>query len=396
MALGSLVIDGGTVITPRQIIPNGRVVVAEGSITAVGPAGDIALPRESNLLSAVGKFVAPGFIDIHVNGGGGGDTLDASLESLQKMVKTHARGGTTSMVPTIVTASIDDMCGAVNTVRQAKADDIMDGSEILGAFLEGPYITKEQKGAHNPRYIILPDPKEYRRFLEMAEDVIMVGLAPELPGAFELIRELHKENIRSAIAHTNATYREVITAIEAGCTHIVHLFSSMSSMFRKPGRSEKYAGVTEAALLCDELTVEIIGDGKHVPESLMRLTLKAKSLETICSVTDAMRAAGLKPGRYTLGDLDIIVEDNVAVLPDRSCYAGSVATMDLCVRNMVTLGGLTVAEAVKTATINPARVIGAEDRKGSLVPGKDADIVIFDENIDIYSTIVAGKVQYSR
>ena len=368
MALGSLVIDGGTVITPRQIIPNGRVVVADGSISAVGAAEDIALPRESDVLSAAVKFVAPGFIDIHVNGGGGGDALDASLESLQKMVKAHARGGTTSMVPTVVTASIDHMCEAVNTVRQAKAND-MEGSEILGVFLEGPYIAKEQKGAHNPRYIILPDPKDYKRFLELAGDVIMVGLAPELPGAFELIKALHKEGIRPAVAHTNATYREVMTAIEWGCTHIVHLFSSMSSMFRKPGRSEKYAGVTEAALLCDELTVEIIGDGKHVPESLIKLTLKAKSFETICSVTDAMRAAGLKPGRYTLGDLDIIVEDNVAVLPDRSCYAGSVATMDLCVRDMVALGGLTVADAVKTATINPARVIGIEDRKGSLVPG---------------------------
>lgn len=388
-----LVVKDGRLVTPRKVIKNGVLLIEGSKIVAVSSEDGIDIPSHSKVISADNQYVAPGFIDIHVNGGGGGDALDGTLEAIEKMVQTHVQSGTTSMVPTIITAPIDKMIKAVENIGRVKKK-ALNGSEVLGAFLEGPYISSEQKGAHNPEYIKVPNPREYQKFLELSKHILVMGLAPELPGSLELGRSLLKENILPAIAHSNASYSETMRAIDMGFSHVVHLFSSLSRWSKKIGKAEKIAGVTEAALVSDELSTELIGDGKHVPAGLLQLTLKAKGLSNICVVTDAIHAAGLPPGKYQLGGLDIIIEDNVAKLTDYSNFAGSVATMDLCVRNMVNMAGLSIQDAVKTATVNPARIIGMQERKGALVEGKDADVVIFDKDINISTTIVGGKVIY--
>lgn len=390
-----LAIVGGTVITPWRKLPATTVLIGNGKIVAVEPSAQLTLPAGLPQIDARGRYVAPGFIDIHVNGGGGGDALDGSREALAAMCAAHAAGGTTSLVPTTVTAPLELMSNAVRVIGEAARDHAAgrsgDGAQVLGAFIEGPFLSPLQKGAHNPQHLRVPAETDYGPLLELAEHIRIMAIAPELPGAHALIREFAGRGVRTAVAHSQATYEEVMAAVEIGTTHVAHLFSTMSSMFRRPGDYHKYAGVTEAALLSDDLTVEIVGDGYHVPEPLLRLALRNKPAGTVCLVTDAMRAAGMGPGRYTLGDMDILVEDGIALLPDRSVFAGSVATMDACVRTLITLGGVPIETAIRAATVDPARVVGVDERKGTIRTGADADIVILDDGVHVTDTIIGGR-----
>ncbi len=382
-----------SVVTPLQIIRDGTVVIQEGLITGVGPSDSITLPHGCRLIDCTSRYVVPGFIDIHVNGGGGADALDATDEAIEVMCRTHASGGTTALLPTVITAPIDRMVAAVEAVGRMK-NRTFNGAQVLGAYVEGPFLSQAQRGAHEQRHLKMPDKEYWRPFLDHADDISVFGLAPELSGSIPLIIELRRLGILPATAHSEATYDEVMRAAEAGATHITHLFCAMSQMFRKAGSYRKHGGVTEAALLCDSLTVEIIGDGHHVPGELIRLALKNKKVGAVCLVTDAMRAAGLEPGISTLGDREIIVEDGIALLPDRSLFAGSVATMDRCVRNMVIFGEITLQHAVRTASLNPAELLGISDRKGSVTVGKDADLVILDSSLAVSATIVGGRIVY--
>ncbi|HHW02384.1 MAG TPA: amidohydrolase family protein [Thermoanaerobacterales bacterium] len=231
-----------------------------------------------------------------------------------------------------------------------------------------------------------------------SDDIIRWTVAPELPGALEMGRELKGRGILPSIGHSNAIYEEVQKAFENGYTHITHLYSGMSMVRRI--NAYRYAGVVESAFLIDEMTVEIIADGKHLPQSLLQLIYKIKGPDSICLITDSMRAAGMPDGEYILGSLEggqkAIVEDGVAKLPDRSAFAGSVATTDRLVRTMFKIAGVPLLDAVKMMTATPARIIGADDRKGTLAPGKDADVVIFDEDINIKEVIVKGSLRYKN
>lgn len=390
-----LAIIGGTVITPWRRLPDTTVLVAGGKIVGVESNAVVTIPPELPRIDATNQFVVPGFIDIHVNGGGGGDALDATRDALAAMCATHAAGGTTSLVPTTVTAPLEVMCNAVRVIGEVAQDHRRgragNGAQVLGAYIEGPFLSPQQKGAHNPDHLRIPAETDSRCLLDLAEHIRMVALAPELPGSPRLIEDFASRGVRTAVAHSQATYEEVMAVIELGTTHVAHLFSTMSSMFRKPGDYRKYAGVTEAALLSDDLSVEVVGDGYHVPEPLLRLALKNKPEGTLCVVTDAMRAAGKGPGHYKLSDMDILVEDGIALLPDRSLFAGSVATMDMCVRTLVTLGGLPIERAVRAATFDPARVVGVQGRKGSIRVGADADIVVLDDTLHVTDTVIGGR-----
>ncbi len=383
-----------TVISPHRIIEDGTVLVKQGIITDVGPYESILVPDSCSIKDCTGKYLVPGFIDIHVNGGGGAEALDGTDEAIEVMCRTHARGGTTACIPTIITAPLERMIAAVKTINRVKHAGTQ-GAQVLGAYIEGPFLSEAYKGAHTQQHLLMPEKTSWKPFLENSEAIAIFGLAPELPGSIPLIRELKQHGILPAIAHSEATYDEVMHAADAGATHITHLFCAMSQMFRKPGSYVKHGGVTEAALLCDDLTVEIIGDGHHVPGELIRLTLKNKPEGTVCTVTDAMRAAGMGPGGSTLGDKDIIVEDGIALLLDRSQFAGSIATMDMCIRNMVTFGEITLQQAVRTATLDPATLLGISDRKGSITAGKDADLVILNNMFTVESTMVSGRIVYT-
>ncbi|MFO8064885.1 MAG: N-acetylglucosamine-6-phosphate deacetylase [Spirochaetota bacterium] len=385
-----LAIEHGTVITPLQRLNDTTILVADGRIVDIRPSHQADVPPDAAVIDAGGKFVVPGFIDIHVNGGGGGDALDGTHEALSAMCRTHARGGTTSLVPTVITAPMEKISRAVEVIGEVAASG-GDGAEVLGAYVEGPFLSSQQKGAHNPNHLRIPAETDYSRLLELAEHIRMVALAPELPGAGAAITAFKQHGVRAAVAHSQATYDEVMEAVDNGLTHVSHLFSSMSQMFRKPGDYRKHGGVTEAALLSDDLSVELVGDGYHVPKSLLRLAVKNKPEGKLCVVTDAMRAAGKEPGTYILGDLEIIVEDGIALLPDRSVFAGSVCTMDTCLKTLTELGGMSLEAALRAATMDPARIIGVDDRKGSLHVGKDADIVILDQKLRVTQTLIRGK-----
>jgi N-acetylglucosamine-6-phosphate deacetylase len=387
-------IHNGKILTPFRII-DGTVVVVGNKITDV-VEGDIEVPGAVNI-NAGGKYIAPGFIDIHVHGGGGHDFMDGSEESFLKIAETHAKYGTTGMLPTTLTSEKEDLYITLESYKQANKNNKA-GAQFLGMHLEGPYFAMTQRGAQDPRYIRNPDPAEYKDILSRSSDIKRWSAAPELKGAIEFGNYLRSKGILVAMAHTDAIYEEALVAFEAGYTLATHFYSCMSGVSRRS--CFRYAGVIETAYLIDEMDVEIIADGIHLPAPLLKLIYKIKGPDRIALITDSMRAAGMPEGEYILGSkrngLNVIVEDGVAKLPDRTSFAGSVATFDRLVRNMINLANVPLLEAVKMASQTPANILGLGQSKGSLITGKDADIVIFDENINVSTTMVQGRVIYNK
>jgi N-acetylglucosamine-6-phosphate deacetylase len=387
-------IFNGRIITPYRIIPQGSVLISGDTITAVSEGNIVA--ADAMEIDAKGKYVAPGFIDIHVHGGGGHDFMDGSEAAFLKIAETHVRYGTTSMLPTTLTSEKEGLLETLSIYEQANKKN-RNGSQFLGMHLEGPYFALSQRGAQDPRYIRDPDPSEYQEVIAHSSNIRRWSAAPELKGAIEFGQYLRRHGILAAVAHTDAIYEEVIEAFDNGYTLATHLYSAMSGVTRR--NAFRYAGVIESAFLIDEMDVEIIADGVHLPAPLLKLVYKIKGADRTALITDSMRAAGMPPGKSILGNLrnglPVIVEDDVAKLPDRTAFAGSVATTDRLVRNMINLANVSVIDAVRMMTSTPARIIGASDRKGSLAKGKDADIVIFDEKIQVETTIVKGRVLHT-
>ncbi|NLO83388.1 MAG: N-acetylglucosamine-6-phosphate deacetylase [Clostridiales bacterium] len=391
--MNRILICNGRIVTPYRIIDKGSVLVEDGRIIHVG-AGRVDV-AECMEIDAKGCYVSPGFIDIHTHGGGGYDFMDGTVDAYIKAAQEHARHGTTAIVPTTVTSSLEVLKETFAVYRQAKSVN-KKGAVFLGLHLEGPYISMEQRGALDPRYIRNPNRDEYREILSWSDDVARWTAAPELEGALEFGRFLKERGILPSIGHTDATYEDTILAFENGYTHVTHLYSAMSGVRRI--NAYRYAGVIESAFLINGMTVEIIADGAHLPASLLKLIYKIKGPENIALVTDSMRAAGMPEGEYLLGGVKegqrVIVEDGVAKLPDRTAFAGSVATADRLIRTMMNLAQVPLMEAVQMMTITPARIMKVDHRKGSIAAGKDADLVIFDDDINIHATMVEGEMVY--
>ena len=387
-------IHNGRVITRDAVVENGTVLVEDGVIKTVG-AGDIAF-EDAYAMDAMGNYVSPGFIDIHIHGGGGYDFMDETEEAFIGIAETHARFGTTAMVPTTLSATKEAIIKALSLFDAVK-DKVHNGSQLLGIHIEGPYFAMNQRGAQDPRYIRDPDPLEYQEIIDHCKGLVRWYVAPELKGALEMGRALRTKGIIAAMAHTDAIYEDVVKAVECGYSLSTHLYSAMSGVTRK--NAFRYAGVIEASLLMDEIDVELIGDGIHLPAPLLKLAYKVKGRDKIALITDAMRGAAMPEGESMLGHwqsgLKVIIEDGVAKLPDRTSFAGSVATADRLVRTMHRLGEVSMLDAVFMAATTPARIMGVDNRKGSLEPGKDADIVIFDDNVNVSTTMIKGKIVYS-
>jgi N-acetylglucosamine-6-phosphate deacetylase len=400
-----VILKNGTIILPFREIQNGSVVVENGFIKNLGPASKIT--ETGKVIDVKGAYISPGFIDLHLHGAWGGDVMAASSRDLELMSKGLVKGGVTSFLPTTLSGALTDIVKAIDCIDQIMHKSLP-GAKILGAHLEGPYFNMKQKGAQNPHYIINPKPEEYLPILDSYSCIKRISAAPEVPGGMELGQELKRRGIVASIAHSDATYQEVVKAVEHGYTHVTHMFSGMSGLQRI--EAYRVSGVIESVLLLDELTTEMIADGHHLPPSLMKLVLKTKGLDRVCLVTDSMAAAGLGPGNYQLGGLDVTVEANipeifeiptqegnyVAKLADRSAFASSVATMDQLVRNMVKFVGLSISDAVKLVTINPARMQGLEHELGMIAEGMRADLTVFDDNIKIKLTMVDGKILYQK
>jgi N-acetylglucosamine-6-phosphate deacetylase len=386
-----LKIVNGRIITPHRIIADGTVCIIGEMISEVS---DNKIEMEDAVeIDAKGNYVAPGFIDIHVHGGGGHDFMDGSETAFLKIAETHARYGTTSMVPTTLTSEKHELLQTLDLYERTNKKN-HSGAQFIGMHLEGPYFSMNQRGAQDPRYIRDPDPEEYKAILSSSDSIVRWSAAPELKGAIEFGQYLKSNGVLPALAHTDAIYEEVLEAFENGYTLATHLYSGMSGVTRR--NAFRYAGVVESAFIIDEMDVEIIADGIHLPSPLLKLVYKIKGAERTALITDAMRGAGMPEGESILGSLKtglkVIVEDGVAKLPDRSSFAGSVATADRLVRNMIHLAGVPLTDAIRMITSTPARIMGISHKKGSLAKGKDADIVIFDENINIQETIIKGKV----
>jgi N-acetylglucosamine-6-phosphate deacetylase len=391
-----LKIINGRIITPGKIIEKGSVLVSDGLITAIS---DKKISSKADVIvDAEGNFISPGFIDIHVHGGGGSDFMDGTIRDFLTIAETHLQYGTTALVPTTLTAEKGNLLHILDIYRKASKQNVK-GAQFLGMHIEGPYFAMSQKGAQDARYIRKPDKKEYSEIIKKAGDIIVRwSAAPELEGALDFGKYLKAHNILPAIAHTDAIYEDVVKAFESGYTLATHFYSAMSGVTRR--NAFRYAGVIESVYLMDDIDVEVIADGVHLPAPLLKLVYKIKGSERIALITDAMRAAGTQSHESILGSrengLKVIVEDGVAKLPDRTSFAGSVATTNRLVRTMIQTANVPLVEAVRMMTLTPARIMKIDKHKGSMASGKDADMVIFDNDINIKTAIVKGEILYNQ
>lgn len=387
-----LIIKNGTVITPEREIKDGIVIIQNEKIIEVGKRGKIEEPENAQIIDAKNGYISPGLIDIHVNGANGADVSKVDSDTFSTMGNFFAKYGVTSYVGTTITAAPTDIIKALQFARINKKENKIDGAELLGIHMEGPYISPVQSGAHPKQFLALPKPDHYLQFLKYNDVLLKMTIAPELEGAVQLVKDLKERGILVSAGHTNGIYSEMKDAIDAGVTHSTHFFCNMSH-FRRD-KLKRVAGVVETLLYDDRVSGALIGDGWHVGPQLMKLLIKVKGTDRVCFVTDAMPAVGLPDGIHKIGDIEAVVENGIARLKDNTAYAGSVTTMDVCVRNGINQVGLSLVDAIKMSSLTPAKIIGVDGRKGSLEKGKDADITIFDNDINVTKTIGRGVIIY--
>lgn len=380
-------ISNGTVITDGKEVKS-NVYIKDTKILAVT---NEKLPFDIEI-DAQGKYVAPGFIDIHIHGAKNYDFLDCTEEAYREIAKEVTKHGATSIVPTLTSSTKECMKKAIEIYEKVK--DNTRGAKFLGIHLEGPYFSPSQKGAQDENQIRDFNKKEYEEIISMTNSIIRWTGAPELNGSEEFGKYMKNHNILPCIGHSDADSDTVKKAFENGFSHVTHLYSCTSTVHRK--NAFRYAGIVEEAYLNDDMTVEIIADGVHLPADLLKLVYKIKGADKIALITDSMRGAGMPDGKSILGGLndglEVIIEDGVAKLPDRSAFAGSVAFCDRLVRNMVQLAEIPITDAVKMASTTPTKILDLKN-VGDILPDYDADIVIFDEDINICKTIINGEIK---
>lgn len=383
------------IITPTGIT-EGELLVRDGVIA------EIAFHQSLNVIAdrvidVKGNYLSPGFIDTHTHGAGNADFMDGSIEAIYEACKTHMEHGTTSIVPTTITSTKESLLEFIELFNQVELEK-KGLNHILGLHLEGPYFAYSQRGAQDPKYLRNPDPKEYLEVLSKTDRIIRWSFAVELEGSEEFLNVLREKGILSSLAHSDATCQQVMRAYENGLSALTHFYSAMSGVKRV--NAYRVAGAIEAGYLLDDLFVEVIADGKHLPKELLQLIYKCKGSDKMCLVTDSMRAAGMPDGTYILGSkedgMEVIVEEEVAKLCDRSAFAGSVATADRLIRVVKELTTAPLYEVVKMMTLTPAKMLHLDSKKGSIGKNKDADLIIFDENITIQMVMVSGEITVEK
>lgn len=380
-------ITNARLIMPDRVLDEWELYIADGQIHRI----TTEILDADEVIDAQGGYVCPGFIDIHVHGGDGFEFIDATEDAVISAANIHGIHGTTTIFPTLSAYSESDTCKAMDVIRQCShADGML--PHIGGVHLEGPYFSVKQAGAQDPQFIRDPDPDEYLRLISNYGDLIRRwSYAPEKNGAEEFQRCLADAGIVSAVAHSDAEYDHVKAVYDLGCRLVTHLYSGTSTITRKGGF--RHLGVIESAYLLDEMDVETIADGCHLPPLLLQLIYKLKGRERMCLVTDAIRFGGRTDCDSTLSgtaSVPYIIEDGVAKLADRSAFAGSIATMDALVRVCSQRAGIPLVDAVYMATAVPARIMGLNS-KGRLQEGFDADLVILDKDLQVRKVFVSGQ-----
>lgn len=376
-------------VTERPI----SVLVCDGKIAETGES----TAEAERTLDINGGFLLPGFIDLHVHGGGGADFMDGTVESFKTVTETHLRHGTTMLCPTSMTASereLIDFCKAFNEFKAVGHC----GAKTPGLHFEGPYLSGaggSAKGAQKGDYLRFPDLSEVERLISAAQGrIVRWDIAPELPYALELAEMLSKRGIICSIAHSSADCDTALKAFESGFSHVTHCYNAVPT-YRKVGQ-KVLDGVVEAAYLCDAAAIELICDGCHIPKGIVRLALKIKGADKVCAVTDAMRIAGTDMRSGVLGSLksgtEVVVDDGVAKLPDMSSFAGSIATADRCLRVLCRDYGISISDASKMLSAAPAKLLRLYSSVGSIETGKTADLVAVDRELNVQHVILGGKL----
>jgi N-acetylglucosamine-6-phosphate deacetylase len=359
-------------------IEKGSVLIENGKIKEINP---LTYPDE-NILDANGLYLSPGFIDVHIHGAGGFDTMDGTVDAINNIAKTIVKHGTTSFTPTTMTVSIEDINKSMKVIKKLKENGT-EGAHVLGAHLEGPFINPEAIGAQNPNYLLPPSISAYNEMVKDCEDaVVSITLAPEISGAKELIKYLSEKGIVCSMGHTKASYKEAIEAIQCGVCHSTHLYNVMTPLnHRNPG--------VVGATFDSDITTETISDGIHISYPALRIAYKQKSTDNVLLITDAMMACSMADGEYSLGGQEVTVIDGAARLKN-GALAGSVLTLDRAVNNVYKNSILPLHEIVKMASYNGARHCKVHDHKGLIKEGYDADLILFDDNINIKKVFILG------
>jgi N-acetylglucosamine-6-phosphate deacetylase len=383
-----IVIRADRAFTPFEEIADAVIVINGGKISAIGPRGKVDAPRGVRELHAAGKTMVPGFVDVHIHGAGGHDVMEGGREALEIIAATVATHGTTSLVATTVTASEKETSDSVAAIArfilntsQYAAREL--SAEILGIHFEGPFISPARRGVHPAKWILSPSLEVFANLLREARGTAQIlTLAPELPGALELISAARKAGLVVSLGHTDATYEQAEAAIAAGASHAAHVFNAMRPF------SHRGTGVIGAVLTSPKVSAELIADGIHVDEAAMKMLVELKTPERVILVSDGISATGMPDGKYQLGMFEVKVSGGVARSSEGK-LAGSTLTLDQALRNMVALG-VPLASALRMMTANPARQIGLQARKGVLAPGADADLVFLDEKLEVSGVMTRG------
>ena len=394
-----LIIRNGLVITPFDLRRDISVLVKDGLIDSLAADGDIH-ESDCQVIDAGGCYVCPGFVDIHTHGGGGSDFMDATADDLAVAMAYHSSQGTTALLASTVAAPVGQMTAMLDLIRRYRSQ-IVAGCRLLGAHLEGPFLSEKNRGAHLPQFLLVPASAGWQFVRDYADVIVNLTVAPELPGSISLIRDLAERGIIISGGHDDALDSEIRQATDAGMSNVTHVFCANSTIAFRHGRRQ--VGLACRSLIDDRLTVEMIADNHHLPPDLVRLIYQCKGAGRACVVSDCLRAGGMPADgqEYVLGPRSAakaqhaVVADGVASLPDGSRYAGSITPLSGMVRNMVRDCGIPLIDAVRMASATPAAIIRQNDI-GSIVPGKKADFCLLDNNLNVAKTIVGGQIVYDR
>lgn len=374
-------IINGQILTPQGWLNDGSVLISDGKILEITNS-DLAVIG-AKVIDAKGMYIVPGFVAMHVHGGGGYDYKQATAEAFEAATKAHLNHGATTIFPTISSSSFATLKQAVSVCETKMKEK---GSTILGLHIEGPYLNPKMAGNLFAEDIKGIDKAEYTELIESTDCIKRWDISPELEGAHEFAQYTRSKGIMTAITHTEAEYDDIKAAYASGFTHAAHFYNAMPGFHKR--REYKYEGTVESVYLMDNMTVEVIADGRHLPSTIIRLVYKIKGVERTCLVTDALAYAACKNPDV---DPRFVIEDGVCKLADHSSLAGSLATMDKLIQTVVK-AGIPFSDAVRMASETPAKLIGVDDRKGSLQKGKDADILIFDRNLNLRAVWSMGNL----
>ena len=365
-------------------IEKGSVLVENGKIKEINPSN----VNDTEVIDAEGLYLSPGFIDVHIHGAGGCDTMDGTVESINTIAKTIVQHGTTSFTPTTMTVAAEDIRKSMEVIKKLKEEGT-EGANVLGAHLEGPFISPKAIGAQNPNFLLAPSVENYNKIVgDYSDAVVSITMAPEVEGAKELIKYLSDNGVTVSMGHTKATYDEAIEGIKCGACHSTHLYNAMTPFtHREPG--------VVGATFDTDITTETISDGIHISYPALRTAYKQKGTDKVLLVSDAMEACGMPDGQYSLGGQDVIVKNGAARLLDGT-LAGSVLTLDKAVKNIYNNSNYPLNEVVRMATYNGAKHCHVEDHKGLIKEGYDADLILFNEDIEIQEVFVNGKEVYNK